>query len=124
MKKLCLFLLGFASFVMHAQADTIVTLNVKTEVLTKYGETINVSADKMTVDNLENTIAYTGVQLFTVGNVEIRNAEKILYNIGTNELILTGSCSLNGVSIHSELPFKGKSKHLRYRIGDTVAYME
>jgi lipopolysaccharide export system protein LptA len=124
MKKIFFSLLSLAAITAHAQTDIIESHNVKADVITEQGDRFNVSADKMSFDNTARTIEYSGVDLLTTDLVEICDAEKIVYNIDTNELILTGNLIMTGVAMQSEMPYKGKSRHIRYKIGDTVAYIE
>lgn len=122
MKKLFLLSFSLAAFAANAQGNILETDNITANIVTTQGDEFNVVAGKMVHDNDTQTVTYTDVKSLKTDLVEVCYADKIVFNIETNELILSGNLSMTGVSMHMD----GDRKHnyIRYKIGDTVAYME
>jgi hypothetical protein len=124
MKKLLFYMLLFTSFIAFSQTDIIETQMVNADVVTVEGDKFNVVANRMSIDNISNTIEYAGVSSFETESIQVCDADKIVYNSGTNEIFVSGNSVIKGVSLHMNLPMEGMSKHIRYKLGDKVAYME
>jgi hypothetical protein len=79
-------------------------------------DVIKISSDK-------NILEFNGNVSFKTDIIELENAEKIVFNQFTKELIVTG---LNDFSIDGAIEIKdnAEKKILRYTIGDKTAYLE
>jgi lipopolysaccharide assembly outer membrane protein LptD (OstA) len=83
------------------------------------------SCDEMVKQNLEKgTITLVGNANLKTSVFEFLNAETIVINKITKEIIVTGEfkINMNGGTIRREPELK--KHHLRYKIGENVAYVE
>lgn len=81
------------------------------------------SADKLTLNEEDNIILLEGNVNFKTTFLELENAEKLLWNRNTHEILVTGlkTFTVDGSVVLSE---KVDKKILKYKIGDRVAYLE
>ena len=113
MKKLFFLFVFFISFNSFAQENDI---DKKANEPEFKCDVIKISSDK-------NTLEFNGNVSFKTDIIELENAEKIVFNQTTKELIVTG---LNDFTIDGAIQIKDKAekKILRYTIGDKIAYLE
>jgi lipopolysaccharide assembly outer membrane protein LptD (OstA) len=113
MKKLIfafVLLLSFSSFSQEAKIE-------------KKSNEPEFKSDLIKINTEQNTLEFTGNVSFKTEIIELENAEKIVYNQSTKELIVTG---LNDFTIDGAIQIKDKAskKILRYKIGEKIAYLE
>lgn len=79
--------------------------------------------DLVKFDKETNTIELLGNVSFKTDIIELENADKILLNKETNEIIVSGLAefTIDGAIQISE---KAEKKRMRYTIGDRIAYIE
>ena len=79
--------------------------------------------DLIKFDSEQNTLELTGNVSFKTEIIELENAEKIVFNKSTNEIIVSG---LKDFSIDGAIQITDKAdkKILRYKIGERIAYVE
>jgi len=71
----------------------------------------------------KNTIELIGNVCFKTNIIEFENADKIVWNRETNEIVVTG---LKEFTIDGKIQFSKnrEKKILRYKIGERIAYVE
>ena len=79
--------------------------------------------DVVKFDKETNTIELLGNVSFKTDIIELENADKILLNKETNEIIVSGLAefTIDGAIQISE---KAEKKIMRYKIGERIAYVE
>jgi lipopolysaccharide assembly outer membrane protein LptD (OstA) len=79
--------------------------------------------DVVKFDKETNTIEFSGNVSFKTDIIELENADKILLNKETNEIIVSGLAefTIDGAIQISE---KAEKKIMRYKIGERIAYVE
>jgi lipopolysaccharide assembly outer membrane protein LptD (OstA) len=79
--------------------------------------------DVMKINTDKNTLEFNGNVSFRTDIIELKNAEKIVFNQITKELVVTG---FNEFAFYGAIQIKDKAENkiLRYTIGEKVAYVE
>jgi len=79
--------------------------------------------DLIEFDSEQNTFELTGNVSLKTEIIELENAEKIVFDKSTNEIIVSGlkDFTIDGSIQVSEEPHK---RILRYKIGERIAYVE
>ncbi len=79
--------------------------------------------DIMKFNSETNTMEFSGNVSFKTDIIELKNADKILLNNNTNEIIVSGlsEFTIDGAIQVSE---KAEKKIMRYKIGERIAYVE
>ena len=103
-------LIGVNSFAQEKNAE-----NVKNEPSFK--------CDIVKFDSENNTMEFQGNVNFKSEIIELKNADKIVLNKNTNEIIVTG---LGEFTIDGAIQIKDKAekKILKYTIGERIAFIE
>ena len=81
------------------------------------------SCDAMVVNKETNTTAFIGNANFKTDIIEVTNADKIVFNKETNEIIVTGLKQYNMVGSIQVIKDSPKNT-LRYTLGERIAYVE
>jgi len=81
------------------------------------------SCDIVKIDSDNDTMEFQGNVNFKSEIIEIENADKIVLNKTTNEIIVTG---FREFTIDGAIQIKDKTekKKLKYTIGERIAYLE
>lgn len=81
------------------------------------------SCDIIKFDSENNKMEFQGNVNFKSEIIELKNADKIVLNKNTNEIIVTG---LKEFTIDGAIQIKDKAekKILKYTIGERIAYLE
>lgn len=123
MKKLLLLALLATGVGMHAQT-TVTSKNVTAESdHPKY----KVHADAVNFDNTTKLVEYTGDVNFITEGVEITDADTLVYNNATKEIVATGNLDMKlsaPISIVDNSKPGTEHKSVRYTLGDNKAYLE
>ncbi|SCY43952.1 hypothetical protein SAMN05192588_2900 [Nonlabens sp. Hel1_33_55] len=84
---------------------------------------VEFEADSVTLDSDLKLNTYSGNVNLKTDLLTIKNAERIIYDNITKQIIATG---YEEFSIDGEIQFsgKGKMKRLRYTLGESIAYLE
>ncbi|SHI30304.1 hypothetical protein SAMN04488096_1016 [Mesonia phycicola] len=79
--------------------------------------------DIVKFDSKKNTMEFQGNVNFKSDIIELKNADKIVLNNNTNEIIVTG---LGEFTIDGAIQIKDKAEKniLKYTIGERIAYLE
>lgn len=112
MKKLLLTGLLFAGLGMYAQTATTPSTNPKTTW----------SCQSATFNKEDNTILLSGAVNFKTETIDIKNADKIVYNTCTKEIVATGVQNFE-IKGSVQVAEQNKRDTLTYRLGDDIAYM-
>lgn len=123
MKKLLLLAMLAAGCSLHAQ--TTVTSNdvIAESDNPKY----KVRADVVNFDNNTKLVEYTGDVNFVTEGVEITDADKLVFNSTTKEIVATGNLNMKlsaPISIVNNSKLDTEHKSVRYKLGDDKAYLE
>ena len=113
MKNLLLSIITFYSLSSVAQNVELNSLNEKHKI----------TCEIAMFDSDCKTYEFTGNVNFKTNIIDIVNADKIVYDQNTNEILVTG---LSDFSIDGaiEITDKAKKRILKYRLGDRIAYLE
>ena len=81
------------------------------------------TCEAVTFDSDKNTIELEGNVSFKTDIIELENADRVLYNQTTNELVVTGA---QGFTFDGTIQItdQAKKKILRYTLGERIAYLE
>ena len=90
----------------------------------KINERPLISADTLKFEAKTNTMEFQGNVSFKTDIIELENADKIVMNKTTNEIIVTGLRDI--IKFDGALHIKGENekKILKYTIGERIAYLE
>lgn len=122
MKKL-LFLTALSiSLAAYSQeTETVKAVAVTSETIETQNDSYKVRSKQMTIDKNKNTIEYREDVVFITDIITLE-ADKVVFNTKTKEIITTGEFRFKGVPLQFET--NTKPTILRYKLGDTVAYLE
>jgi len=111
MKKLLAIALFISFGIMNAQSND----NITSEPEYK--------ADNLIFNEKDNSLQLIGNVNFKTEILEFENAEKVVWNKSSNEIIVSG---LKKFSIDGSIQYSDKSdkKILRYKLGSKVAFLE
>jgi len=111
MKKLLAIALFISFGMMNAQSND----NITSEPEYK--------ADNLIFNEKDNSLQLIGNVNFKTEILEFENAEKVVWNKSSNEIIVSG---LKKFSIDGSIQYSDKSdkKILRYKLGSKVAFLE
>lgn len=86
-------------------------------------EQASFTCDLISLDNSTNSMVLQGNVHFKTDRIELLNVDKIVYNRVTNEIVVTGfaNYTLDGML---EVQKSGSGSILRYKIGESTAYIE
>ncbi|MCC4211225.1 hypothetical protein [Leeuwenhoekiella parthenopeia] len=95
----------------------------KNEYIVSDKEEPSFSSETAKYDPENNTIEFRGNVNFQSEIIQLENADKILLNKNTNEIVVTG---LKDFTIDGAIQIKGEAKRkiLKYTLGDRIAYLE
>ena len=79
--------------------------------------------DIITFDTATNVMEFSGNVNFKTDIIELQNADKIILNKETNEIIVSGTFkyTFDGTI---QIPDNSENKIMRYKIGERIAYLE
>ncbi len=111
---------GFCSFAQENQLITSETVKVE-------GDYYTAEAQKLTYDPDERITELTGDADFSATFINITNADRIVFDENTKEVVAYGNCKVDllvPLTMTSRTgPGKGQAK-IRYKLGDDKAYLE
>lgn len=127
MKKLLLLALFATSVGLYAQTTGTTTVTSKNVIAESDNPKYKVRADVVNFDNNTKLVEYTGDVNFVAEGVEITDADKLVYNSTTKEIIATGNLNMKlsaPISVVDNSKLGTEQKSVRYKLGDDKAYLE
>jgi lipopolysaccharide assembly outer membrane protein LptD (OstA) len=121
MKKLLLLTLLGGIFTTYSQNLTAKAVSVSPKQIEAEGDAYKVRSKEMTFNKKKNTVEYTKDVVFITDDITIE-ADNVVFNNNTKEVVATGNFRATGVTIEFNTSIKPKT--LRYKLGDTVAFLE
>ena len=115
MKKLLLVIGTLLSLSAAAQDNG--TVSEKENMQPKF------SSETLKFNDLKNQVELSGQVDFKTDMLHIENAEKVIFDQTTGEIVATGIKKYSFIGT-TQVKNKAQSKILRYTIGDKIAYLE
>ena len=80
-------------------------------------------SDKVKLNTDENTVEYIGNVTFENEIIKLENADRIVFNSLSNEIIVSG---LKSFSFNGKVQIKNKAENniLRYKLGEKIVFLE
>lgn len=122
MKNLLLLILITGAFSTYGQNfNNTKAVSVTAELIETQGENYKVRSGDINIDEKKKIVEYTRDVVFITDQITLE-ADKIVYNHNTKEVVATGNFRAKGVTM--EFKTGTKPSTLRYKLGETVAYLE